>query len=312
MFLITPRSPFQSIPDLVSHYQQRSDGLPVNLMYPCVSLVKPTTVGLCKRENDNWEIDHREIHLVKNIETGNHAEVWEGLWKGTVPIAVKTLKSKEGMAREASVMKRLCHPKLIQLFGVCTKDMPYYIITEYMKHGNLLDYLHECAGQKLLKVINMAKQIAEGMVYLEEQNYVHRDIAARNILVGDGMVCKIANFGLTQLVHEAGCNDDGRKLSFKWTAPEALLFNRFSVKSDVWSFGVLLYEIITYGSFPYPTLTNDKVIEKVTHGYRMPKPKMCSYMYYNIMLKCWREEPENRPSFERLLCELEALLLSTR
>ena len=317
-FFITARTLFESIPDLVSHYQQQSDGLCINLMYPCVSLVKPQTFGLCKRENG--EIDRREINLLKNIGMGNHTQVWEGLWSGTLPVAVKMIKSVESTAkldflREGSLMKILRHPNVINLFGVCTKELPFYIITEFMKHGSLLDFLHECVGQKSLslhQLINLAEQIAKGMAYLEEQNYVHRDVAARNILVGDGMVCKVADFGLTRLVSEAGCNNSGKKFAVKWTAPEALLFDRFTVKSDVWSFGVLLYEIITYGSFPYPDLTTDEVIEKVTHGYRMPKPKECSYKYYNIMLKCWREEPENRPCFEGLQWELEEFLLSTR
>ena len=319
MVHITPRSPFQSIPDLVSHYQQQSDGLCVSLMYPCVSLVKPQTVGLCKRENDDWEIDCREIRFLKNIEMGNHAEVWEGLWNGTVPIAVKTLKSKEGTAesdfvREASLMKILRHPKLVNLFGVCTKELPFCIITELMKHGSLLVFLRDCrqVPSKLHQLINMAEQIAEGMAYLEEQNYVHEYVAARNVLVGYGMVCKVADFGLTQLVSEAGCNNYGRKFAIRWTAPEAIVFQKFTVKSDVWSFGVLLYEIITYGRFPYPGLLNIEVIEKVTKGYRMPQPKECPNMYYNIMLKCWRKKPENRPCFEGLRWELEEFLESTR
>ena len=318
-FFIVPHIKFRSIASLIIHYQGHLDGICVNLLYPCVSLEKPQTAGLSKRTNDDWEIDRRQIRLVKKLGSGSFAQVWGGIWNGTTSVAVKTLKTGSSMAesdflQEATLMKELRHPNILQLYAMCTKEQPFYIITELMKHGSLLEYLRNERGSlKLSQLISIAQQVTEGMAYLEEHQYIHRDLAARNVLVGVGLICKISDFGLTQSVQEAESKAFNRtKFAIKWTAPEALLHNRFSVKSDIWSFGILLYEIITYGRFPYAGMTNEEVIRKIEQGYRMPQPKECSYMYYNIMLKCWREEPENRPTFEALQWELEEFLESMR
>ena len=316
-FFIKPHITFKSIADLVTHYKRHLDGICVSLLYPCVSVEKPQTAGLSKCTNDDWEIDRRQIRLIKKLGSGNYAQVWGGIWNGTTSVAVKTLKTgsmaESDFLREATLMKELRHPNILQLYAVCTKEKPFYIITELMKHGSLLEYLRNERSLKLSQLISMAEQVTEGMAYLEEHKYIHRDLAARNILVGDGLLCKVADFGLTRLVKEADSNaHDGAKFAIKWAAPEALLYNEFSIKSDVWSFGIVLYEIITFGRFPYPGMTNEEVQEKLKQGYRMPQPKDCSYTYYNIMLKCWREEPENRPTFEALQWELEEFLESTR
>lgn len=318
-FFVVPHIMFKSVADLVAHYQRHLDGICVNLLYPCVSSEKPQTAGLCKRTSDDWEIERSQIRLVKKLGSGSFAQVWGGIWNRTTSVAVKTLKTGSSMAesdflREATLMKELRHPNILQLYAMCTKEQPFYIITELMKHGSLLEYLRNGRGSlKLSQLISVAQQVTEGVAYLEEHQYIHRDLAARNVLVGDGLVCKISDFGLTQSVREAESKALERtKFAIKWTAPEALLHNNFSVKSDIWSFGVLLYEIITYGRFPYAGMTNEEVIRKLEQGYRMPQPKESSYTYYNIMLKCWREEPENRPTFEALKWELEEFLESTR
>ena len=318
VFYFTADTTFKSIADLVSHYKQHSIDENIILMNPCVSSEKPQTVGICKCINDNWEIDKSEISLVKNIGAGNYIDVWEGLLNEKACITVKVLKSDSvpvsEFLQEAFLMKNLCHPNLLQIFGICTKEPPYYIITEFMRHGSLLEHLQRAHKTlDLHQLIGMAQQVVQGMAYLEKHNYVHRDLAARSILVGDRMVCKVANFGLTQPARSAGCKVNLEiKFAIKWTAPEALLHYKFSIKSDVWSFGVVLYEIVTYGQSPYDGMTNDEVVTKVKQGYRMPQPTECSNKFYNIMLKCWREEPENRPAFLALQWELEELLESTR
>ena len=188
------------------------------------------------------------------------------------------------------------HPNLVQFYAVSTKGEPIYIILELMKNGSLLEYLRY-SGQSLKEsqLIDMAKQIASGMVYLEERNYVHRELAAKNFLLGENLICKVSDFGLTRLIDEdTYMLHVGAKLPIKWTAPEASMYNRFTVKSDVWSFGIVLYEIITLGRNPYAGLTGRQILEEVSCGrYRMPCPKDCPVKVHNIMLECWSQEPEN-------------------
>ncbi|KAF7643411.1 hypothetical protein LDENG_00240110 [Lucifuga dentata] len=154
----------------------------------------------------------------------------------------------------------------------------------------------------------MAAQVASGMAFLEVQNYIHRDLAARNVLVGDNNICKVADFGLARVFMKD--NDvyepkEGTKFPVKWTAPEALHDNKFTIKSDVWSFGILLYEIMTFGQMPYPTMTNYQVVQKIPTGYRMPSPPHCPKVLYEIMLECWKENTQERPTFETLQWKLE-------
>lgn len=142
---------------------------------------------------------------------------------------------------------------------------------------------------------------SKGMAYLEEHSYIHRDLAARNILIGEGHVCKVADFGLARVIKEDIYSPrEGTKFPIKWTAPEAALYNRFTIKSDVWSFGILMTEVVTKGAMPYPGMNNRQVLEAVEEGYRMPKPEASPAPLYEIMLSCWRKEPEERPTFETL------------
>ena len=310
-YFVTDRVTFVTIQDLVAYYQQQADGLCVGLLYPCLHSEKPQTAGLSKLENEEWEIDRRQIRLIRRLGAGEFSEFWEGLWNNTTPVAVKTLKpgttSPSEFLQEAALMKRLRHPKVIQLYAVCTREEPFYIVTELLKHGSLLEYLRgEGRSLKFPQLIDMSGQVAAGMAYLEEQNYIHRDLAAKNIWVGEHLICKVADFGMARLIDEDIYEaEPGEKRPIKWTAPEALMYNRFSIKSDVWSFGVMLWEIITFGRPPYPGMTNGQVIEALLQCYRMPRPRGCPDKLYDIMLDCWREEPENRPTFETLQWQVE-------
>ena len=302
-YFLLPQFTFASIPELIEHYSKHSDGL---LKSPCV--IK--TPQIADHELADCEINRKSVSLVKKIGSGKFGEVWQGKLNGSTEVAVKALKPGTMFAhdflQEALVMNKLRHPQLIHLHAVCTKEDPVYIITEFMKYGNLLEYL-KGDGNTLgfPKLIDIGAQVADGMAYLEENNYIHRDLAARNVLVGNNYICKVADFGLARHIddniYEAHA---GEKFPTKWTAPEGVMYGRFTVKSDVWSFGILLYEISTHGDTPYPEMTNAQVTEKVQAGYRMPCPSGCSQQLYEIMLECWKDNAALRPTFKILRREL--------
>ncbi|XP_077545959.1 tyrosine-protein kinase Src42A isoform X2 [Haemaphysalis longicornis] len=310
-FFIARRTTFRTLLELVDHYGNEADGLCVNLRKPCVQVEKPMTSGLSHSTRDQWEIERSSLKFVRKLGQGQFGEVWEGLWNNTTPVAIKTLKpgtmDPKDFLAEAQIMKKLRHQKLVQLYAVCTLEEPIYIITELMKHGSLLEFLQgKGRSLQLPQLIDMAAQIAAGMAYLEAQNYIHRDLAARNILVGDANVVKIADFGLARLIKEDEYEARvGARFPIKWTAPEAANYSKFSIKSDVWSFGILLTELVTYGRIPYPGMTNAEVLHQVEHGYRMPCPPGCPPALYEIMLETWHKDPMKRPTFETLQWKLE-------
>ncbi|XP_056150991.1 tyrosine-protein kinase SRK2 [Lampris incognitus] len=314
-YYVSKTKPFETIKELVAHYSQQEAGLCVRLGEPCKKIEAPQTHGLSYNTVDQWEINRTSIRLLRKLGAGQFGEVYEGLWNETTAVAVKTLKpgsmDPKDFLREAQIMKKLRHPKLIQLYAVCTVGEPIYIITELMSNGSLLEYLQKDNGVKLriADQIETAAQVAAGMAFLELQNYIHRDLAARNVLVGENNICKVADFGLARVfmmenenVYEA---KEGTKFPVKWTAPEAINDNKFTIKSDIWSFGILLYEIMTFGQMPYPTMSNYQVVQRVPTGYRMPCPPHCPKVLYEIMSDCWKQNEQERPTFETLQWKLE-------
>ncbi|XP_044531348.1 tyrosine-protein kinase Fyn [Gracilinanus agilis] len=148
--------------------------------------------------------------------------------------------------------------------------------------------------------------------YIERMNYIHRDLRSANILVGNGLICKIADFGLARLIEDNEYTArQGAKFPIKWTAPEAALYGRFTIKSDVWSFGILLTELVTKGRVPYPGMNNREVLEQVERGYRMPCPQDCPISLHELMIHCWKKDPEERPTFEYLQGFLEDYFTAT-
>lgn len=313
-YYIAQRSPFQNLELLVRHYQSQADGLCVRLTTSCPK-ENPNTGGLSK---DAWEIDRSSLTLEQKLGAGQFGEVWKGMWHGKTPVAVKTLKpgtmTPSAFLAEANIMKKLRHEKLVQLFAVCTDKEPIYIVTELMVHGSLLDFLKDGDGKhlKLPQLVDMGAQIASGMGFLESHNYVHRDLAARNVLVGHNNVCKVADFGLARMIEDSEYTArQGTKFPIKWTAPEAASYGRFTIKSDVWSYGVLLTELVTYGRTPYPGMTNAEVLEQVERGYRMPKMSNCTDSLYQTMLSCWNKDPQSRPTFDFLHSYMDDYFVST-
>ncbi|KAJ8376486.1 hypothetical protein SKAU_G00070660 [Synaphobranchus kaupii] len=301
---VTAESRFSTLAELVHHHSTVADGLVTTLHYPAPKCNKPTVYGVSPI-HDKWEMERTDITMKHKLGGGQYGEVYVGVWKKyNLTVAVKTLKEDtmevEEFLKEASVMKEVKHPNLVQLLGVCTLEPPFYIVTEYMPHGNLLDYLRECDREEVNAVVllYMATQISSAMEYLEKKNFIHRDLAARNCLVGENHVVKVADFGLSRLMTgDTYTAHAGAKFPIKWTAPESLAYNTFSIKSDVWAFGVLLWEIATYGMSPYPGIDLSQVYDLLEKGYRMEQPEGCPPKVYELMMACWQWSPLDRPSF---------------
>lgn len=312
-YFISNKALFNTLNELILYYSKKANGLCTELRLACAT-EKPITQGLTHSFNESFEIDRNLFRLERKIGQGQFGDVWIAEFKVTkMKVAIKTLK--EGMnptefKAEAELMKNLCHPKLIQLYGLCTDEEPIFIITELMINGSLLDYLQTPVGKRLAKdsLIYIAAQIADGMAHLEKEKFIHRDLAARNVLVGLNNEVKVADFGLARAVKDSQniyAAKEGTKFPIKWTAPEAAIYNKFTIKSDVWSFGIVLYEIVTHGRTPYPSMTNQEVLFNVSKNYRMPKPTECDDKLYQIMLSCWKTNLEERPTFEYLKNRLE-------
>jgi serine/threonine protein kinase len=256
-YYIACRRPFAQLSELVNHYSQASNGLCCRLIKPCPKSAR--SIGPSVRGD---EIDRNDLELKRELGSGNFGKVYYGLFRGQTEVAIKTLKpgamTPTAFLQEASIMRKYRHNKLVPLYGVCSIGQPLLIVTEYMANGSLLDYLrHNPEGEActIIDLIDMSAQIASGMAYLERMKLVHRDLAARNVLVGEKKVVKVADFGLARIIEEDYyVAQVGAKFPIKWTAPEAANKGKFTSKSDVWSFGILLYELITKGQIPYPGL----------------------------------------------------------
>ncbi|XP_068196149.1 tyrosine-protein kinase Lyn isoform X2 [Antennarius striatus] len=312
-YYISPKITFRDIYTMIKHYHNKADGLCRKLDRPCM---KPKAQK--PWEKDAWEISKDSITMVNKLGAGQFGEVWMAYYNNQTKVAVKTLKpgtmTVEAFMEEANIMKTLQHDRLVRLYAVVTKTEPIYIITEFMANGSLLDFLKTGIGCKLQlpKLIDFSAQIAEGMAYLEKRNYIHRDLRAANVLVSESLLCKIADFGLARVIEDDEYSArEGAKFPIKWTAPEAINYGSFTIKSDMWSFGVLLYEIITYGKIPYPGMTKGEVMSSLQRGYRMPRPDNCPTELYEMMMSCWRNMPEDRPTFDYIQSFLDDFYTAT-
>ncbi|XP_036387602.1 protein-tyrosine kinase 6-like isoform X1 [Megalops cyprinoides] len=309
-FYLDHNQRFRSLMELVDYYHSHPLASIPRLRQTCAR-TEPKPHDLSHSTVDEWELPKEEFTLEEQLGSGYFADVFRGKWKNRINVAIKILKNKEALNQrdfqlETQILKRLRHRHLISLFAICSIVPPYYIITELMEKGNLLSFLRGKEGQRLdvTLLVDMAIQVADGMAYLESQHSIHRDLAARNVLVGENYICKVADFGLARVIKEPFYVSEDKKIPYKWCAPEAISHGRFSNKSDVWSFGVLMYEILTYGGIPYPAYTNHEVFRLITSGYRMPAPSRCPEPIYSLMLSCWSLAPEERPDFSDLKADL--------
>ncbi|XP_066561936.1 cytoplasmic tyrosine-protein kinase BMX [Amia ocellicauda] len=302
-YFIAENHLFDSVPKLIQYHQHNAAGMVTRLRHPAV--IKDTKVP--SSANGKWELKRKDITLLKELGSGQFGVVQLGLWKKKYEVAIKMIKegsmSEDEFIEEAQIMMKLRHPKLVTLHGVCTESYPLYIVTEYMSNGCLLNYL-QSNGNKLqrMHLVEMCFDICDAMTYLEDQQFIHRDLAARNCLVETDLTVKVSDFGMARYVlDDQYTSSAGTKFPVKWSAPEVLNYSRFSSKSDVWAFGVLMWEVFTLGKQPYELYDNTQVAQKIMEGYRLYRPQLACDDFYQLIKRCWHEKPEDRPPFHQLL-----------
>ncbi|KAG8147326.1 hypothetical protein E2320_000197 [Naja naja] len=270
------------------------------------------------------EIDVSYVKIEEVIGAGEFGEVCRGLLK--VPgkkescVAIKTLKGgytekqRREFLSEASIMGQFEHPNIIRLDGVITSSVPVMIITEFMENGALDSFLRLNDGQFTpIQLVGMLRGIASGMRYLSDMSYVHRDLAARNILVNSNLVCKVSDFGLSRFLEENSSDPTytsslGGKIPIRWTAPEAIAFRKFTSASDVWSYGIVMWEVMSFGERPYWDMSNQDVINAIEQDYRLPPPTDCPTSLHQLMLDCWQRDRNARPRFAQIVNSLDKLI----
>uniref|UniRef100_A0A8C8FX12 Receptor protein-tyrosine kinase n=1 Tax=Oncorhynchus tshawytscha TaxID=74940 RepID=A0A8C8FX12_ONCTS len=280
-------------------------------------LVEPLTPsGTAPNQAQLRILKETELKRVKILGSGAFGTVYKGIWvpEGEtvkIPVAIKILNEATGpkanveFMDEALIMASMEHPHLVRLLGVCLSPT-IQLVTQLMPHGCLLDYVHEHKdniGSQLL--LNWCVQIAKGMMYLEERRLVHRDLAARNVLVKSPNHIKITDFGLARLldINEKEYNADGGKMPIKWMALECIHYRKFTHQSDVWSYGVTIWELMMFGGKPYDGIPTRDIPDLLEKGERLPQPPICTIDVYMVMVKCWMIDADSRPKFKELAAE---------
>ncbi|XP_035851164.1 ephrin type-A receptor 7 isoform X3 [Sander lucioperca] len=268
------------------------------------------------------ELDASCIKIERVIGAGEFGEVCSGRLKlpgkRDVSVAIKTLKvgytekQRRDFLCEASIMGQFDHPNVVHLEGVVTRGKPVMIVIEYMENGSLDGFLRKHDGQfTVIQLVGMLRGIAAGMRYLSDMGYVHRDLAARNILVNSNLVCKVSDFGLSRVIDddpEAVYTTTGGKIPVRWTAPEAIQYRKFTSASDVWSYGIVMWEVMSYGERPYWDMSNQDVIKAIEEGYRLPAPMDCPPGLHQLMLDCWQKDRAERPKFDQIVGILDKMI----
>ncbi|XP_058456019.1 tyrosine-protein kinase Fer isoform X3 [Malaya genurostris] len=302
---------FPSIQALIIHQYQSE--LPVTGRSGAV-LRKPVL-------RERWELSNDDVILLDKIGRGNFGDVYKAKLKSSknTLVAVKTCRmtlpeeQKRKFLQEGRILKQYDHPNIVKLIGICVQKQPIMIVMELVSGGSLLMFLRKNSTTLAQKqLIAMCRDAAAGMRYLESKNCIHRDLAARNCLIGNENIVKISDFGMSREEEEYIVSGGMKQIPIKWTAPEALNFGKYTSLCDVWSYGILVWEIFSRGDTPYSGLSNSRARERIDEGYRMPAPENTPPEMYRLMLKCWSYEPENRPHFDEIFTVVDALMLCAK
>ncbi|XP_014060459.1 ephrin type-A receptor 7 isoform X2 [Salmo salar] len=290
------------------------------------------------------ELDASCIKIERVIGAGEFGEVCSGRMKlpgkRDMSVAIKTLKvgysekQRRDFLCEASIMGQFDHPNVVHLEGVVTRGKPVMIVIEYMENGSLDAFLRKHDGQfTVIQLVGMLRGIAAGMRYLSDMGYVHRDLAARNVLVNSNLVCKVSDFGLSRVIDDdpeavytttgkmqdimnliftpatdLHFTEQGGKIPVRWTAMEAIQYRKFTSASDVWSYGIVMWEVMSYGERPYWDMSNQDVIKAIEEGYRLPAPMDCPPGLHQLMLDCWQKDRADRPKFDQIVGILDKMI----
>ncbi|XP_064538630.1 tyrosine-protein kinase Fer isoform X1 [Drosophila montana] len=299
--------PFPSIQELIMH--QYHSELPVTVKSGAI-LRRP----VCR---ERWELSNDDVVLLEKIGRGNFGDVYKAKLKSTKQdVAVKTCRmtlpdeQKRKFLQEGRILKQYDHPNIVKLIGICVQKQPIMIVMELVPGGSLLNYLRKNSNAlSTRQQMGMCRDAAAGMRYLESKNCIHRDLAARNCLVDFEHSVKISDFGMSREEEEYIVSDGMKQIPVKWTAPEALNFGKYTSLCDVWSYGILMWEIFSKGDTPYSGMSNSRARERIDTGYRMPTPENTPPEMYRLMLKCWAADVESRPHFDEIYNVVDALIL---
>ncbi|KAM5280783.1 focal adhesion kinase 1 isoform 23-T23 [Ctenodactylus gundi] len=270
-------------------------------------------------EARDYEIQRERIELGRCIGEGQFGDVHQGVYMSpenpALAVAIKTCKNctsdsvREKFLQEALTMRQFDHPHIVKLIGVITEN-PVWIIMELCTLGELRSFLQvRKYSLDLSSLILYAYQLSTALAYLESKRFVHRDIAARNVLVSSNDCVKLGDFGLSRYMEDSTYYKASKgKLPIKWMAPESINFRRFTSASDVWMFGVCMWEILMHGVKPFQGVKNNDVIGRIENGERLPMPPNCPPTLYSLMTKCWAYDPSRRPRFTELKAQLSTIL----
>jgi serine/threonine protein kinase len=264
----------------------------------------------------------KNIQVVEKVASGQYGEVFRGIWNKSIDVALKKLTNQQAMkdfTREAALLEVFQHPNIVQYLGVFQENSSEFIVTEYMSVGELSSLLQKNESKELyswFQLMIFCREACSGMVYLESQGVVHRDLACRNLLVNSSsvskssgkpyLVVKIADFGMSRILESHYYSSSNYVFPIKWCPPEVLSKRSFSHKSDIWSFGVTMWEVFSYAQTePFPGKTPQEAGQMILNGTLLESPPSCPENIFSLMLDCWQKESKNRPNFKTLYEGLE-------